>query len=124
MYNKKSYQMADYFRSKGSYYGYPECCIEAFIETFGKIKSKERYMASRKVGFVPCDPCAAKILTGTVRIEDLVSEVNSRRSCEKPFNSPKEVPLKELEVYAEEAIERRKQKERFKLVLASIPTLV
>ena len=112
--------MGDYLRSNGSYYGYPECCIEAFIETFDTLRSKENYMATRKAGFVPCDPCTAKIMTGTVRIEDLVNEVNSRRRCQRPFKMEKEVPLKELEIYAEYLIERRKQKERFKLVLISL----
>ncbi len=113
--------MADPLYTRGKFYGYPECCIEAFLESFGKHnQSKARYIASRIIGYVPCALCADKILEGTVRVEDLVSEVNSRRSCAKPFIKVKDESMDKLEEDYKAYIERGKQKERFKLVLAAI----
>lgn len=113
--------MDDPLVSRGKYYGYPECCIEAFVESFGKHnQSRERHIAFQIVGYVPCALCADKILEGSLRVEDVVHEVNSRRSCEKPFIKMKETTMEKLEENYKAYVERRKQKERFKMVLSSL----
>ncbi len=116
-----SKKMEDPLYTRGKFYGYPECCIEAFLESLGKRnQSKTRYIASRIVGYVPCALCADKILDGTVKVEDLVHEVNSRRSCAKPFIKVKDESMNKLEEDYKAYVERSKQKERFKFVLAAI----
>ncbi len=113
--------MTDHLYINGRYYGYPECCIETFVELFNKHpRSRERHFACKIVGYIPCASCADKILEGTVRVEDLVSEVNSRRNCEKPFIEEKQWTMEEMEKDYKAYVERIKQKEQFKLVLAAI----
>ena len=113
--------MTDHLYSNGRYFGYSECCIAALVENFGKHnQSRERYIASKIVGYVPCASCAEKIITGTVSIDDLVSEINSRRTCAYPFIKMKKKTIEELEEDYKAYVERGKQKERLKLVLAVI----
>lgn len=73
-------------KNYGHYYGYPECCIQAFHRMFVEKKlfkdlSVERKEAA-KYGFVPCQTCAERILKGEVNIQDLILPT---RQCEKPF---------------------------------------
>jgi hypothetical protein len=73
-------------RKLGEYYGYPDCCIEAFI---GRKHDKRRVRdicprsckAARRTGFIPCDKHAEEILRGSIRIEDLIVD----RKCETRF---------------------------------------
>ena len=69
-------------KSKGEYYGYPECCIRAF-HTFVMFRdiSPERQRAAKN-GFVPCQDCAEKILNGQRKLHELILPT---RKCDKPF---------------------------------------
>ncbi len=109
--------MTDHLYYNGRYYGYPECCIEVFAETFGKHpRSRERDIASQIVGYIPCSSCADKILDGTFRVEDLVSEVNSRRRCPKPYIKMKEKTIEEMEEDYKAYVKRRE----FKSIIAAM----
>jgi hypothetical protein len=73
-------------QSNGDYYGYPKCCIRAFhIMLLHKILfesiSLERQTASKN-GFVPCQRCAERIVSGEIKIQELI--LPTRRSP-KPF---------------------------------------
>jgi hypothetical protein len=75
----------------GLYYGYPQCCIDNFIETYQKIKP--RTDAQEQVhlctGFIPCHQHALKILAGKTTLEDII--LPSRKEP-KPFKVYREKP--------------------------------
>ena len=62
-------------RELGEYYGYPDCCIRAFLtKQHGKNPFGEH-------GFIPCAKCTAKIQRGETTLENLIQN----RECETPF---------------------------------------
>lgn len=63
----------------GRYYGYPECCINAFCKTTNLTKEQQKVHGG--TGFIPCPQHSIEILNGAIKIEDLI--VN--RQCEKEF---------------------------------------
>lgn len=69
----------------GIWYGYPKCCIRSFINNEKRTIAQKLY-SDNHVGFVPCDSCANKLLTGEISIDDLLS----KRKCSVSFgiNSP------------------------------------
>ncbi len=88
----------EYYKEKGRYYGYPECCIYSFYsrrnEHGNLISHTERspaQQAAAKHGFIPCESHAQDILEGKMRIEDLILHT---RECERSFSRPKQLPAK------------------------------
>jgi hypothetical protein len=66
----------------GIYFGYPECCINNFIDDRKKgIDTKSRNFAGNYTGFVPCKNHLDMIRNGKLKIEDLIQS----RICKKPF---------------------------------------
>ena len=58
---------------QGRFYGYPECCIQAFVESFDKFPNhvtEEQEIASEYKGFIPCIEHAKQILEGKIKLED------------------------------------------------------
>jgi hypothetical protein len=72
----------EHWRERGSYYGYPKCCIDAFIKPplFKKL-SKEQNAVHKNHGFIPCKECAKKVYGGETTIEGLIKN----RECKTPF---------------------------------------
>ena len=72
--------------SYGHFYGYPQCCIDAFQEKLRKNhKFKDLPLTQRQAtahGFVPCEYHAEQILSGKLQIQDLILPT---RQCKKPF---------------------------------------
>ena len=67
----------------GKYFGYPECCIQDFIQFY--LKEKLRTDEQEKVkcfGFIPCHQHALDILTGKITLEAIIL---SSRQHHKPF---------------------------------------
>jgi hypothetical protein len=79
---------SDHMVQNGHFYGYPECCIQEFVEPFQKGKSGKWWDRSqvqidaRKHGFIPCKAHAEEILQGRIRIEQLIQPT---RKCTKKF---------------------------------------
>jgi hypothetical protein len=75
----------DWWRVSGEYFGYPQCCIDAFC-TFEQLKDPEerQFRAAKHSGFIPCLSCAEKVLSGEVKLSNLIQS----RYCETQF--PKE----------------------------------
>jgi len=69
------------FLEKGRYYGYPECCIFAFIESFATRESGKNYISNNRSGFLPCFACAQKVINKEIKIKDLIKN----RECETAF---------------------------------------
>jgi hypothetical protein len=63
-----------YWRNTGRLFGFPECCIEAFIKEELPIWSP-----FDGTGFRPCESCLDK------GYEEMVNKINSRRTFPKPF---------------------------------------
>lgn len=80
----------EHWRKKGTYYGYPKCCIEAFIERSLKIiedfsKRNELFTKNQLDitygGYVPCVQCADKIVSNKLDISSLIEN----RICKTKF---------------------------------------
>jgi hypothetical protein len=63
-------------RTFGKFFGFPDCCVDAYCSK--TLKHGVRPLC----GFRRCDACAARPL------EQLISEINARRICPKPFPLP------------------------------------
>ena len=75
--------LASHLEYYGKFYGFPTCCIQEFKEYFEE--AKERTNEQRQAcsnGFVPCHEHSLQILSGTVKIEDLILPT---RKCPKPY---------------------------------------
>ncbi len=70
------------WRAHGKAFGYPECCIDDFVEFIsGPILSFRKPRLLDGTGFVPCRVCNT-----TKSEEELVAEINANRSPDqKPF---------------------------------------
>lgn len=69
----------------GKRFGFPECCIEAFVER--NIDDDNIILPSRiqkrignKTGFIPCSYCCWKVLSGKCKLEDLIKDRKERKS--------------------------------------------
>lgn len=71
-----------YFWIAGVYFGYPDCCIEAFHERMPALRRGEELpiMPLDGTGYVPCLLCAA-----TYTDEELIARIEERRVCPTPF---------------------------------------
>jgi hypothetical protein len=73
---------SEHWQERGRYYGYPECCIENFVNKviFRKL-SKEQEQVHKNHGFIPCPECAKKVVEGITTLEGLIKD----RICKTPF---------------------------------------
>lgn len=69
----------------GIYYGYPECCINSFLQNLIHRKSpgKLRIKAGNKTGFIPCLCHAKKINSRKITIQSIIKN----RIAKNPFPS-------------------------------------
>lgn len=65
----------------GVYFGYPQCCITSFSVTMGIVYNKLGKQAGNETGFVPCPICAKRVLSGAIKLENLITN----RECNTPF---------------------------------------
>lgn len=81
----------------GKYFGYPQCCIEAYLKILANGGRKTAEQANPKVhrdtGFIPCPDHARQVLRGEVTLESLV---NNRIY---PYPFPNEPEMKVLDDY-------------------------
>lgn len=68
-----------HFVAQGLMFGYPECCIEAFIMTIkeNKFPSENNFTINYKEnvsGFIPCQKHKELILTNKIRLKDLIQD--------------------------------------------------
>lgn len=68
----------------GRYYGYPECCIEAFCKKGFNELSPNQERVHKFKGFIPCESHSIQIINGEITLKDLIKN----RVC--PFPFPKE----------------------------------
>jgi hypothetical protein len=75
----------------GTYFGYPHCCIDAFIDIYKKVtkRTDEQEKVHVWTGFVPCHTHALEILAGRTSLEGLILP---SRKHPKPFTVYRENP--------------------------------
>jgi len=86
-------------RKLGQYYGYPGCCIDAFMNRrkLTVIEKKTIYklnFETSKHGFVPCDNHATEILTKKIKLEELITN----RKCKSIFPNTDDPLLNEYKL--------------------------
>jgi hypothetical protein len=72
------------FYTLGKFYGYPDCCINQFINKITNYEkhTKDQIKVSKYKGFIPCKYHTKLILDGKMILEDLIND----RKCKKEFN--------------------------------------
>ena len=62
-------------RRNGEMYGYPKCCIVSFVNNFFKDNKLSRTQSKvhQNTGFIPCKYCSWKIISGKVKLEELIT---------------------------------------------------
>lgn len=79
--------MSNKYVKYGTRYGYPVCCINAFIDRHNhNILNPDNYIhisriqsrVSKGTGFLPCSYCCWKILSGKCKLEDLIKNRKDR----------------------------------------------
>jgi hypothetical protein len=87
-----------YYKRVGTYYGYPECCIEFFIQNMFYVekrnKAQKNIKASGETGFIPCTKHAKQILNKSITIQDILQN----RKCETEFPYGRGSTLKKHEL--------------------------
>lgn len=75
-----------YWQAAGEFFGYPQCCIDEFINSASK---REGPTGIRKeatdLGFVPCEKHSRELLAGTLTYDQLITD----RLSPLPFGSPR-----------------------------------
>lgn len=64
----------------GIYFGFPQCCIDAFVTLSHMVDPDLENRPLIGTGFICCPVCAA-----TKTSDQLTAEINSQRVCTKPF---------------------------------------
>ena len=69
----------------GKRFGYPECCIEAFIERNTNVSepilpNRVQRRVGKGTGFIPCSYCCWKVVSGKCKLEDLITDRKERRT--------------------------------------------
>ena len=72
---------------RGKFYGYPQCCIEEFVE-LKHMKCDQEALMTRiteaglyNCGFVPCKAHLQKLIDREISVKDLIQN----RECKNPF---------------------------------------
>ena len=81
----------------GKHFGYPQCCIDSFIETMGAVGNPQGAKAGEETGFIPCPSCAKKVLDGVIDLKDLI--INRKHGLKFP-NQNSDLLKKELNIKA------------------------
>ena len=68
----------DYWRENGKYYGYPQCCIDAFCNREGFELTPAQEQVIDNHGFIPCQKHALMIIKGKTTLKDLIKN----RECQ------------------------------------------
>lgn len=68
----------------GKRFGYPECCIRAFIDRNIDddniiLPNRIQRRVSNGKGFIPCSYCSWKVLSRQCKLEDLIKDRKERR---------------------------------------------
>ena len=62
----------DHWKEKGKYYGYPQCCIDAFCDRIDLNITPAQEQVIDNHGFIPCHDHALMIISGKATLESLI----------------------------------------------------
>ena len=92
------YSLRDYNdkRKLGVYFGYPECCIDFFMNKSTQLRKQETIngKASNGSGFIPCTKHAQQILNKEIRLVDILHN----RECEAIFPKDNGIVIQRLRI--------------------------
>jgi hypothetical protein len=89
--SRLSDEQIDYFTTTGRLYGYPECCINSFLDAVNELEATGECVNSRTAvqvkysfqGFVPCNTHASYI--DLVGYDSMIKIINKARQFKFPF---------------------------------------
>ena len=64
----------DNWKERGKYYGYPQCCIDAFCDRIDLNITPAQEQVIDNHGFIPCHDHALMIISGKATLESLIEE--------------------------------------------------
>jgi hypothetical protein len=70
-------------KKQGEFFGYPKCCVNAFIRRLTGKPTKDCQYKAAKSGFIPCSKHANLILNKQTSHGEII---NAKRVCSIPFN--------------------------------------
>ncbi len=73
-------EIKDHWKAMGLHFGYPDCCIEAFVTGVNKCDTAGKYKL-QYTGYVPCKTC-----NETFTEEQMVATIEFNRWEEEPFH--------------------------------------
>lgn len=62
----------DHWKEKGKYYGYPQCCIDAFCDRIDLNITPAQEQVIDNHGFIPCHDHALMIISGKATLESII----------------------------------------------------
>jgi len=71
----------DHWKEKGKYYGYPQCCIDAFCNRIDLNLTPAQEQVLDNHGFIPCHDHALMVVKGEVTLESLIKN----RECQYDY---------------------------------------
>jgi hypothetical protein len=71
----------DHWKEKGKYYGYPQCCIDAFCNRLDLNLTPAQEQVLDNHGFIPCHDHALMVIKGKVTLESLIEN----RECQYDY---------------------------------------
>lgn len=72
-------------KKQGEFFGYPTCCVKAFLRRVSGKKTRDEQLQAARAGFIPCFKHANKILKGEISLDNIIEN----RICSVPFNNSK-----------------------------------
>ena len=92
---KHLYEKESFLTALGVYFGFPDCCIETFIDR-RQFEAKEFFadLPSTGTGYMPCLCCAKEVHNDWGKFQD---KINQNRICPKPF--PNEPSMKSVNLF-------------------------
>ena len=71
----------EFWKQNGKYFGYPQCCIDAFCNRVGVELTPEQNSVIDNHGFIPCQHHAIMILQKRTTLKELISN----RECQYDY---------------------------------------
>jgi hypothetical protein len=71
----------DHWKEKGKYYGYPQCCIDAFCNRVDLNLTPAQEQVLDNHGFIPCHDHALMVIKGELTLESLIEN----RECQYDY---------------------------------------
>jgi hypothetical protein len=77
----------------GTYYGYPKCCVHYFVSNAGihEWSTAAQRKAAKNTGFIPCPCCAERVVSGEVKLKDLIVDRKAKKAFPRDSGDTKAI---------------------------------